>query len=164
MASIDIGDGATDRAGADGPGWTDVSYSNPANASGTITSIEIWANTNLTGCEVGIFYVVSGNNLSTRSTVTIGNVTAGSKQTFIEDSGSNPISLAVQAGDFIGIYATGGTFEYESSGSTGVWGSNNDYIPCTNEAFSFYNDDGVSIAGTGVTIEGENAIFFGANF
>ena len=78
MAEIVIGSEAINRADFYGAGGTRVVKDNPANGSGTITSIEIWAKASLSDCEVAIFYVVSGNNLSTRDTETIGSVTGGS--------------------------------------------------------------------------------------
>ena len=105
---IDIGPGATDEAVALVGGYTYIEITNPANATGILTSIEIWANIDLTGCKVGTFSG-TGTSYTPRDVVTIGNVTSGSKQTFTEDSESAPIAIDVETGDFIGIYwATGG--------------------------------------------------------
>ncbi|MBA7591969.1 hypothetical protein ES708_34140 [subsurface metagenome] len=98
---------AINRASSDS-GYTNVNIGNPANASGKITSVEIWANTILFDCKVGIFYVVSGNILSTRDWVQIGTVTAGAKKTF-------EVDLEVEEGDYIGICQEG-DIEYDTSG------------------------------------------------
>ena len=156
MAAIDIGSAAIDRAGTAAAAYTLIAVENPANLSGKITSIEIWAATDLVNCEVATFYVVSGTNFSTRSTQSIGAVTAGSKQTFAVD-------LDVQAGDYIGIYYTAGTIERDSAGS-GYWTVALDAIPCTNQAFTLTADRTMSLYGTGATVEAGNAIFFGTNF
>jgi len=153
---IDIGMPAIDR-GTTMAGWTIINQENPANETGKITSVEIWANTNMTDCEVAIFYVVSGDFLSTRDTQYIGAVTSGSKQTF-------PVDLDVVAGDCIGIFATA-KVEYDASGFNNVWRLSGDYIPCSNVEFSIGTGDAVSLYGTGTTVEEEeiNAFFFGTN-
>lgn len=141
---IDIGMPAIDR-GSTASTYTWVNIGNPTNESGTITSIEMWANTNLTNCEVAIFYVVSGNNLSTRDTEVIGSVTGNSKQTFM-------VSLDVQIGDYIGAYYTVGSLERDSSGFDGCWMKTGDNIPCTNAAFTLRAGEAISLYGTGETV------------
>lgn len=139
--SIDIGEPAINR-GSTASTYTWVNIGNPANQSGTITSVEIWANTSLTNCEVATFYVVSGNNLSTRDYELIGSVTAGSKQTF-------NVNLDVQTGDYIGAYYTAGTLERDSSGFAGCWMKTGDNIPCTNALFTLQDGNAISLYGTG---------------
>ena len=46
--AIDIGPGATDR-GTSGTPRTAVAKANPANATGTIDTVELWFNTNGSG-------------------------------------------------------------------------------------------------------------------
>lgn len=64
--TIDVGAAATDRNTVMQLYYTTVEQTNPANATGTIDTIEIWMNTNASNAEVASFYVVSENNLSTR--------------------------------------------------------------------------------------------------
>ncbi|MBA7522469.1 hypothetical protein ES705_14588 [subsurface metagenome] len=142
--AIDIGMPAIDR-GSTASTYTWVNMGNPANASGTITSIEMWASSALTNCEVATFFVVSGNNLSTRDTELIGSVTPGSKQTFIVD-------LDVQAGDYIGAYYTIGTLERDTSAMPGCWMKTGDNIPCSNLLFTNRADEAISLYGTGETV------------
>jgi len=142
--NIDIGMPAIDRAST-APEYTWVNIGNPANESGTITSIEIWANSALTNCEVATFYVVSGNNLSTRDTEVIGSVTGHSKQTFV-------VNLDVQVGDYIGAYYTVGLLERDSSGFGGCWMNTGDCIPCTNITFTLRAGEAISLYGTGATV------------
>ena len=142
---IDIGEPAIDRGSQIYYSRTFVNQGNPANESGSITSVEIWANITINNCEVATFYVVSGNNLSTRDTEFIGTVTAGSKQTF-------EVNLDVQAGDYIGIWVPSGAMEYETSGGGGMWRNEEDQIPCSDVSFSLYADYVVSLYGTGATI------------
>ena len=115
FTAIAMGSGAQDYNNHFGAGYTMIDTNNPANASGIIDTVDIWAYSNLTGVKVGIFYKVSGNVLSARGAPTaIGNVTAGSKQTF------SGLSLPVQTGDFIGVYAVTGDVEY-STNLTGAY-------------------------------------------
>ena len=146
---IDIGDLAIDRGTSIGGGRTLVNKGNSANASGKITNVKIWASNNMTGCEVATFFVVSGNNLSTRDTYYIGNVTAGSQQSFAVD-------LNVEAGDYIGIHFDLDGLECDTNGTDGMWYSNTgtDLIPCENATFNFITTYILSLYGTGTTAVG----------
>ena len=67
--TIDVGPGATDRTGTDFSNQTLVEKTNPANATGTLDTWELWfssTSNNATNVEVATFYIVSGNNVSTR--------------------------------------------------------------------------------------------------
>lgn len=143
---IDVGAGAIDRGDAWSISWiTYICKDNPANASGTITSVEIWANTDLGSCKVGIFYKTNGDTLKCRSAATIGDVTAGSKQTFPLDP-----ALAVEAGDYIGIYALSGSLEADGSGFGGTWWLLYDHCIVDDEdTYDTYADTAVSLYGTG---------------
>ena len=148
LGAIDIGSAAIDR-----PENYNVSNStlifkdNPANVSGKITSIEIWAFANMSALRVATFYLVSGTNFSTRDWVNIGSVTAGSKQTF-------EVNLDVEAGDYIGIVDTGIDAKIEKTNSgAGAWhtlGAVN--IPCTNVTFGSWVNYTYSVYGTGITL------------
>lgn len=146
---IDIGSPAIDRGSVRQPLYTYVNEDNPANEDGTITQVEIYAvdGQDLVNCEVAIFFVVSGDNLSTRDTEYIGAVVGGAKRTFAVD-------LDVKAGDFIGIYFTAGQIESIGSGFVGVWSKYGDQIPCTDVGFSSFGDDAISLYGTGTTAVG----------
>lgn len=151
---IDIGALAINRAGWGGMGNTQIFQDNPADGTGKITSIEVFAVSgyNLVGLKVATFFVVSGNTLSTRDWANIGAVTSGSKQTFVVD-------INVVAGDFIGLYASSGRIERENTNGTGEsqWKDYGDFIPCTNRNFTL-SGGGVykmkhSIHGKGETVE-----------
>lgn len=166
---IDVGNEAIDRNSNEAGGYTEIVYTNPANASGKITSIEIWANEEMIGVEVAIFYVVSGSNLSTRDTVTLGTVTIGEHSIsngnpIMVDSESNLISLDVVEGDFIGIYWISGRIEADWDIGEGGYYKAGDHIPCTNLEFSFDTPYAISLYGTGTTEEAGNAIMFGFAF
>lgn len=118
-----------------------------ANASGTITIVEIWPYViNLANCKVATFYIVSGNNLSTRDSEAIGTVIAGSKQTF-------EVTLEVQEGDYIGMFFNTGYMEQVSNSQT-YWFRGGDNIPCTNTLFNVATAGGpFSLYGIGAAIE-----------
>lgn len=165
---IDVGDEAV-NGGSDMAGHTCVTKGNPANATGTIDTLYLWADTDVASgtMEVATFYVVSGNNLSTRDSVTLGAITAGAERTITTDVDSNPIALEVAEGDYIGFYCADDSLEVSGSGYSGMWMKvSTDAIPCTNLSFNSYAGWGVSLNGTGETEEvaGDNAIFFGMNF
>lgn len=142
--AIDIGAGAINRSTSTSESYTYIDKINPANESGVITAVEIWAYTNLVGCIVGTFYVVSGYTLKCRDSVAIGSVTSGSKQTF------SGLSLTVEVGDYIGFYATSGRVERDSSGYDGNWRLSGEYIDPGDEAtYGFLSGDAISLYGSG---------------
>ena len=106
MATIDIGSSAIDRVSYQGNNRTLLDKHNPANGTGTLTSFEIYAvsGNNVTGLKVGTFYG-SGTSWTYRDHEEIGNVTAGSKQTF---TGKN---CDVSSGDYLAWYISGGLIE-----------------------------------------------------
>jgi hypothetical protein len=145
VASIDIGPGATNRSSIYSYGNTCIEEANPANDTGSITSVEIWASSNMGGCEVATFTKGSGTVFSTRDTHTIGSVTAGSKQTF------SGLDMDVQTGDYLGIYWSSGELERDDTGGAG-WYKAGDYIPCTSVTFTAGSVLTLSIYGTGATL------------
>jgi len=155
--AIDIGTPAIDRPATMSP-LTRIITENLANETGKITSVEIWALTNLTDCEVATFYAVDETHYTTRDYETIGTVTAGSKQTFA-------VNLDVEKNDVIGIYYSGGAL----AGTTDIGNTRyatGDNIPCTNQYFTFSTYQ-VSLYGTGTTevaVKKKNVIFMGSNF
>lgn len=153
---IDIGMPAINR-GSSFSVFTIINSGNPANAAGTITSVEIWALVTLQNCEVATFYG-SGTTYSTRDNEAIGTVTSGSKQTF-------EVNLDVEIGDFIGIYYTAGNIERDTSGFDGCWSKSGDLIPCTNETgWNIISGDAISLYGYSAAEEEViNVFFFGTN-
>lgn len=139
--AIDIGTAATDRNTYQTT-ETIVAKGNPANATGTIDTVEIWASLAMTLCEVATFFVVSGNNLSTRDSEAIGSVAAGSKQTFAG------LSMSVTTGDYLGIYFATGRLETSITGD-GDWYKDGDNIPTTNTLFTAEASTEYSLYGTG---------------
>ena len=146
MADIDVGLAAIVRNISKVAGWTYIVEDNPANASGTIKRVDIYAKWQFTGLQIGIFYSTGTDKFSTRSytTITTGIVTAGFH--------SYPVDLNIEEGDRIGFYASSGDNLYAGqSTTTGVWEIEGDYIPCTNVVFVHITDNPcglVSLYGT----------------
>src|SRR5574343_534131 len=152
MADIDIGPGATNRAGTvSGGGYTDIYVNNPANGTGTLTSVEIWGATDLANCVVGTFYTSDYVTFTCRDSATIGAVTAGSKQTF--DVSGTPIT--VHTGDYLGIYYTSGKLERDSTGYDGLYWYYGEAIDATDSAdFTFLAGYALSIYASGTVTGG----------
>jgi len=148
-ADIDIGSAAT---------ASDTNYpfvdtvivkDNPANDSGRITSIEVYAQSgeDMSDFEVATFYSTGTNQFSTRDNVYIGTVIGGAKRTF-------SVNLNVEAGDYIGFYKSAGWIEMNSDGGAGYWYYiDEDRIPCTELDFTLtgYTTRRISLYGTGTT-------------
>ncbi len=138
---VDIGSEAVDRTNSIGDVHTLVDETNPANASGTITEVEIYKYSSYGNIKVGIFHQVAGNFLSTRSWVDLGTPPQGYSK--------HVVSLAVQEGDYIGICTGSGSIDFDYSG-TGWWDIGSDQIPCTNVEFTYAANRAVSVKGTGI--------------
>jgi hypothetical protein len=146
--AIDVGAGAADRGSQFSSGFTLIDFNNPANDTGTITSIELWfsaAGDNATGVLAGTFSG-SGVSYDDRDYETIGNVAKGSKQTF---SGLN---CDVVTGDFLGVYAAVGWIEQDTSGYVGIGYVGGDKFGTGAQTYTTtYNDDAISVYGAGAT-------------
>jgi len=164
-ADIDIGLEAFDRENGFSTNITMISRDNPANETGTITIVEIWADEEMGGCEVATFFSTNGVILTTRDSEVVDNgngagvVLAGSKQTFTVD-------IDVQAGDMIGLYCSSGKISFDGSGSVGMYYQAGDKIPCETTVFIAEAGYRLSLYGEGelAAEEEANAIFFGTTF
>lgn len=151
--AIDIGGGATDR-GSSGS-WKDYTLlekANPANATGTLDTIEIWSVDNLTGMKAGTFYG-SGTSWTSRDVESIGNVTGGSKQTF------SGLSCDVETDDLLGYFYSGGSggtaVELDSSGGVGELYKSGDQFGAGTQTYTDLANYESSFYGTGT--EGNGA-------
>jgi len=115
MAAIDVGPGAIDRSLTVGGSYTVIDKSNAANASGYLSSFEIWASATLSNFVIGTFSG-SGTSWNDRDYETIGSVNSGSKQTF---TGKN---CDVVSGDLLGYYfpAASGNMERDNVAETPI--------------------------------------------
>ena len=146
QSPFDVGADAIDRPSTGGAGSTLIALDNPATADGEITTVEIWAASNITGCRVGTFFSVGGSTYQCRDSQSIGNVTAGSKQTFTD------LSIAVKPGDLIGMYFSGGRIERSTSGYGSLWQRAEEYIdPEDSTTYNLLAGNAISLHGTGTT-------------
>lgn len=141
---IDMGLPAIDRPAYTQNDITFIDAENPADASGILDTIELWAKTALAGCKAGIMQKTGTNKFRCRSVVYLGNVTAGSKQTFTE------LDLDVRKGDYLAIYFATGWLEMSSydittypKGHRGLYG---DYLTVGLETDAFDNIPGYALS------------------
>lgn len=144
MGLIDIGSAAINRASYIIQGQTHVMLNNPANDTGVLDTVEIWANTNISGLKVGTFSG-SGTDYDDRDYETIGSVTSGSKQTF------TGLSIDVVTGDFIGNYMSAGRIERDSSGGSGYYNISGDTFGSGSNTYNFQSGMDYSLYATGAT-------------
>ncbi len=141
---IDIGAEAIDRASYIAVGYTVIDKNNPANASGTLHTVKVYAFISLNGLRVGTFYLTNGNKLKCRDSVLIGYVENGEVRTF------TGLSIAVEAGDYIGCFYTSGNIERDIEGFVGFWGKYGENIdPGDQATYTFYDGDAMSLYGIG---------------
>lgn len=141
---IDIGAEAIDRDQYTAPGRTYILLDNPANATGVIDTIELWAYSSFTGLKVATFYLLTGTTYKCRDPVTIGDVPSGSKQIF------TGLSIDVEAGDLIGFHAPSGLMERTSFGFAGLlWISGDLCYPGHEAEYNLDEGDVASLYGTG---------------
>ena len=147
--AIDIGMLAIDRNGYLGT-KTLINKGNPANASGKITNVEIYAvYGDLTDCYVATFYRPDPggypNKFTSRDRSYLGIVAEGYS--------SRAVDLNVQAGDYLGIWIADDGIEDSTTGESGVWSTTGNATNVTDFTFSFtYTDDAISLYGTGETV------------
>ncbi len=142
---IDVGSAAIDR---DAIGYTNtftfILKDNPANDTGTLDTVEVWAYTDLTGLKVGTFSG-SGTSYNDRDYETIGSVTSGAKRTF------TGLSIDVVTGDFLGMYVSGGRMERSSSGYSGYGYKEGDQFGSGSQTYTVISDTTLSLYATGET-------------
>lgn len=149
MATIDVGPGATNRSSNQNipANYTFVDKNNTANDTGTLDTFEIWAYENMSSVKMGTFSY-SGGYYTNRDYETIGSVTAGSKQTF---TGKN---CDVVSGDYLGLGASGGKCERDTSGYSGyIIGDADNFGGGAFGILSNVLGNALSIYATGATVE-----------
>lgn len=148
--SIDMGDGATDRGWEWGQNLTIYSYGNPANATGTVDTAELFFNIFVnpaTGVEIATADLNTGTDTinSTTDNFSIGNVAAGSKQTI-----SISPTIDVNNGNHAGVFFTTGYIDADlNTGLTDCGYISGDYIPATAQALTYQASRDISIYFTG---------------
>lgn len=147
--TINMGIEAIDRPSTVPAGYTFIVVDNPANASGTITDVDVYVNNNIGGLELGIFYNTSGLNFKCRSAVSIGASSTG----FHRYSG---LSLAVEPGDYIGCFYVSGAIDRHDAGGAGAWYEESDNCVVDNETlYQLSSGRMFSLYGTGEEEEEE---------
>jgi len=143
MSAIDIGPEAINRGTSKvAAGKTIICLDNPANDSGIITDVEIWAQTTVDSMTIAIFSGGGGaGEYTARSSAVLGEIVAGTKKSF---SGLN---LAVETGDYIGCYCTTGKHEIDESGFAGILEFTGDGTGGA-ETYTLDAGDAISIKGT----------------
>ncbi len=149
MGAIDIGLEAIGRsASVDIHVNTLVQKNNPANDTGTITDVDVWMFVSSSPDVWFGTFSAAGDVLTCRDSESVGNVVAGSKQSF------SGLDIGVVTGDYLGTFAKSGTasIEHDSSGFAGVWVFSGEVIdPLDSETFTLLSGDGSSLFGTGST-------------
>lgn len=144
--AIDVGPGAIDRSSSNPTSqYTIVLMGNPANASGKITSFEVYAYTDLAGLKFGTFYG-SGTSWTVRDYESIGSVTSGSKQVF------SGLDCDVSTGDCIGTYRSSGAIKRDTSEHGGFVYKSGDYFGGGTNTYTAVPDYAESFYATGVHI------------
>jgi len=145
---IDVGSEVINRPQSMPEGYTMIILDNPANLTGTLDTVQVWAASigDVTGFRIGTFYLVSGTTYKCRDSVAIGTVTSGSAQTF------SSLSISVEAGDYLGAYWTYGTIERDAVGFGGhLFHSGESIDPDDQATFILLAGDTLSIYATGET-------------
>ena len=131
--------------------YTVINLNNPANDTGALDYVELWlASGSATAMWAGTFSL-SGSTYTCRDSANLGAAASGSKQAY------TGLDIDIAAGDFIGMHAKSGTdnapVERTSSGYGGYGAINGENIDQGDSgAFNFYyNDDAISLYGTGDT-------------
>ena len=146
---IDIGSDATNRVTQWNSGNTIIDKFNPANADGTITSIEIHLVIDATNAMIGTFYTTNGDTLKCRDSATLGAIDFGSTQTITVDSMGSPLAIEVVTGDYIGFYSSSGKIDTDTTG-VGVWYKSGEYIdPDDETTYTYYDTYANSLYGIG---------------
>ena len=146
--TITIGNAATDRSANVPIDYTRIDYINAADGSGTLDTIEIYLQAAATDdIYIAIFEEVSANTFTSRDVVNVGPLAIGYHE-ITTDKASNPISLAVETGDYIGIYCASGQIELDVSG-TGFYSLSGNWTSCEDEGFSFIASRQMSLSATG---------------
>jgi len=154
MPGIDIGL-VTPQANALANGSTWISGDNPANQSGTITSVSFLVSDLVSGLVIIILQKITGDTFTARSYHSLGDKATG----LHEDV---EVSLAVVTGDYIAYYYTGGNMTGSYSGYSGAWTKSGDYKEADEVAFTPLAGWGLSIAGVGAGAGGgQRALIIG---
>lgn len=133
-----------------GSGLTVVNQTLKATSSGTVDEIDVYVANVVIGniIEVGIFFIVSGTNLSTRSNT--GNLTVSVGLNSFSAPGDFT-ALDIETDDMIGSYQANAQTAVNTSGGGGIYFISGDCVPCTNQSFSELDSYRISLYGEGAS-------------
>ena len=148
MAAIDVGAACSDRsADTDGP-RTLIQQDNPANLTGTIDQVKVWATINMTDTEFASFIDEGSANFSTNGDTNGSNitVTAGACRTFT--AGVHFTAFAISQNELLGAWWALGNIE-RGAGGGGYNRLGTDEIPASSVNFPLFAGGIVSMLGSG---------------
>lgn len=145
MAAIDVGALAQDRTVSAASGFTMIELGNPANLSGVLTRVSIYAFVTLQDCKVGTFYDLGAGQFACRDYANIGTVAAGAERQFLN-------YINVEAGDYIGIYFTSGELEADAAGGSGHRYKSGDQFDAGTQTYTLSTGTILSLYGDGATV------------
>lgn len=141
---IDVGSEAKYRSNLWDGNRTYINKNNPANATGKITTVQIYTNGySFYNIKIGTFYEVSPNHFTARESQAVANC-------FAPGFHERTVDLNIVEGDYIGIFwIAAATLRANYTGGSGIWKKSGDYMNCENEEFSFEDGDILSLYGIG---------------
>lgn len=148
--ALDQGPDCLDRASPLTNGYTIVELTNPANENGTISRVQIWAATSLTGMGIGSASDEGSNQYKFATGHHDGDaamsVTAGSCVT--KTGGVDFTSYTASQNEVMGHYYSGGTIERNTTGFGGLgYNSGNEISDENQQTYSMQGGDASSIYG-----------------
>lgn len=148
--AISVGDSCTDRHTSVGINQTIVTHINPANATGTIDTMSVYAVGDVAGLEYAAF-AASGNDLTTNGDTNGSNLSAGAGSCTTHTAAGNDFTaFAIASGEYIGAVGTSGVLEYQTIAATDdIWYKSGDNIPCSGVTFTYLSNRNISIGGAG---------------
>lgn len=128
-------------------GFTVIDLSNPANANGKVTAVDIRVTRLNSGdIKVGIFRG-SGTTYTCVDYESLGDLSTGLHEDIVVD-------LDVQTGDFIGVYMPDNiSIRGDYTGSTGIMYKSGDQTAAGSQAYTSDTGDWISLYGTGDSID-----------
>jgi len=159
--AIAVGEGCNNRGSNFTATYTLINMSLPADGTGTIDAVCIWANTDMSGIEYATFTNEGGNTFSTNGHTSGSALTATAGAPTTHEAPGDFTAFPVTLGDFIGIYYGAGKIEGDTSGYTEVKYDEGDQIPASSNAFNgSLSGYAVSVYATGAEAAGGTILPF----
>jgi len=150
--TIDVGPGAASSGSGAAQNYTWIDVTNPANASGTIDTVQIYPKASMSGTKVGLVYLTSGTTYKCRDSGVIGDVTAGAP----DPDEFTGLSIDVATDDLIACYYAGGQISRFFSGGSGLYYLIGDRLDPNDEfEYALASGDKNGIYGTGTESGGD---------